>query len=396
MRIFALLPLLVAECGSGGPPAEAEPEAERALEEPSPAEVALDTRVTTRSDIAVRNFQARVEALREQQRRAPQDLALRATLVEHLLARATFLGTFDDFDEADTLSRGREGPEGALLRASFLSAVHRFEEARAKLAEAARLGAPEHLVERARLVVDLAVGEDPAGLLPRARTLTAASESYAHWTVLASVLAALGRYEQADATYLRALSIYRDTSPFPLAWVSFTRGVMWGEAAGRPDRARVLYADAVARLPDYVVANVHLSELEEPEQARARLEGVLASGDPEPSARLAQRLDGPRRAALFARARARYESLLSRHREAFLDHASEFYAMVGEPQRALELALENLTVRRNGRAYVVALRAAEAAGEQATVCRLVDEAAPLRTRHRVLDALAAELEGRCP
>lgn len=393
VRTLALLPALVAGCGGGGDPASATDEA---APQERPVEVALDTRVATRSDIAVSNFLARVEGLRERLRRFPGDQALRAMLVEHLLARAAFLGTFDDFDEVDALTAEQPGADGALMRASFLSAVHRFDEARAKLDEAERLGAPAAALERARIVIDLSVGQDPGALLPRAQALAAASERYGELTVLASVLGALGRYEEADATYLRALAAYRDSSPFTLAWVSFTRGVMWGEAAGRPDVARVLYADAAARLPDYVVANVHLSELEEPEAAAARLERVLDSHDPEPASRLAQRLEGPRRDALFAQARARYEALLSRHRAAFLDHASEFYVMVGEPEHALELALENLELRRNGRAFVVAIQAALAAGADATLCELLREATSARANHRVLDELVTAHADRCP
>ncbi len=391
VRLLALLPVVVVGCSS-----EASLEAPPQLPpEKHLLEVAFDARVTTHADIAVNNFLARVEALRERMVRFPDDQALRAMLVEHLLARATFLGTFEDFDEVDALTEDQPGADGALMRASFLSAVHRFDEARTKLDQAEQLGAPSLAIERARIVIELAIGEDPNALLPRAQSLVDASERYGHLTVLASVLGALGRYEEADATYLRALGAYRDSSPFTLAWVSFVRGVMWGEAAGRRDLAEALYEDAIARLPHYVVANVHLSEIEDTEVAVARLRRVLDSQDPEPAARLAQRLTGPERDELLARARARYEELLTRHRAAFLDHASEYYAIAGEPERALDLALENLDMRRNGRAYVVAIQAALAAGSQGKLCQLLEASAPERPRHRVLDELVAANENRC-
>jgi len=55
--------------------------------------------------------------------------------------------------------------------------------------------------------------------------------------------------------------VYRDVSPFPIAYVAFQRGVMWAELANAPERALPLYREAVERLPGYVVANVHLAEL---------------------------------------------------------------------------------------------------------------------------------------
>jgi hypothetical protein len=43
--------------------------------------------------------------------------------------------------------------------------------------------------------------------------------------------------------------------------------------------------------------------------------------------------------------------LLARHRDAFADHAAEFWLTVGgDPERALRLALHNLSVRQTPRA----------------------------------------------
>lgn len=339
--------ILLVACGSAAPVANAHASKQGA---PKPSDLRIDDRRATSADVAVQNFEAGLQGTRDAFERSPDSAGLRTRLVDTLMARTAFFGTFDDFDEVDRLTELGESPtvDDRLRRASFLSAVHRFDEAAEQLTLAEEAGADR--VQRAKLVIDLAVGTPADELLPRAEALVESSARYSQLTVLASVQAAAGRYEEADATYQRALAEHRDVSPFPLAWIAFTRGVMWGEAANRPDLARPLYEEAVRRLPQYVVANVHLSELLEDEAAIERLESVVDSDDPEPAARLSERVEGERREALRARARARYEHLLSHHRHAFLDHAAEFFIIVGEPARALELALENVASRPNGRA----------------------------------------------
>ncbi|WP_459181366.1 hypothetical protein [Streptomyces sp.] len=47
-----------------------------------------------------------------------------------------------------------------------------------------------------------------------------------------------------------------------------------------------------------------------------------------------------------AQAAARYDELLTRHPEAYADHAEEFWLTVGgDPERALRLARQNLMLR---------------------------------------------------
>ncbi len=358
---------------------------------PKPAGLWLDSRRTTDGNLAVRNFQGQVDSLRTRLEANPDDDSIRRMLAERLLARTPFLGTFDDFDEVERLTALSAEPavDDVMLRASFLSAVHRFEESSVLLDRAEALGAPAHLLEQERLVIALALGDNPDELVPRAEAIAEASSLHGPLMIVASVYAGAGRFDDADAMFQRAMEEYRGVSPFTMAWVAFTRGVMWGEAADRPDLAEVLYREAVRRLPAYVVASVHLSELADDDEAVRLLESVLDTGDPEPAARLSERVRGERKDELVARARARYEHLLSTHRHAFLDHGAEFYLIAGEPETALQLASENLEHRKNGRAYVVAMGAAAEAGQRERLCRLVTEAQPLAARHPVL---AAEIE----
>src|SRR5690606_35208397 len=155
----------------------------------------------------------------------------------------------------------------------------------------------------------------------------------------ASAEAALGEFEAADEQFAAALATLRDVSPFPVAQLCFQRGVMWGEQAANPERALPHYVEAVRRLPGYVVANVHLAELEvELGQRAAALERLRAivdrPADPEPAGFLGELLSSgappdPAGRALIERARAAYDGLLGRHPEAFLDHAAEFFAGPG-------------------------------------------------------------------
>ena len=204
-------------------------------------------------------------------------------------------------------------------------------------------------------------------------------------------------------SFVDALDAYRDVSPFPVARVQFLRGVMWAEMADRADLAVELYRDAVRRIPGYVVASVHLAELEAENgdltTARELLEPLVTSGDPEPAGLLAELVEAedPERAAeLAARARARYDDLLARHREAFLDHGAEFFVGPGgQPLRGQELALENLSLRTNARAYLVAIEASESAGDLAAVCSLAADAADLSDRHPVLQQTIESVASDC-
>src|SRR5690606_26382190 len=117
------------------------------------------------------------------------------------------------------------------------------------------------------------------------------------------------------------LATYGDVSPLPVAWVAFQRGVMWAEQADRRDLGCALYGEGTRRLPAYVVANVHLAEIEReasPSRAIARLGSILASGDPEPAGLLGEILlaegDPAEAAPLIAQAEARYDELLAKHR----------------------------------------------------------------------------------
>ena len=92
------------------------------------------------------------------------------------------------------------------------------------------------------------------------------------WYLSALVLADLECFAEADAVYRQAFYSYDGISPFPLAWVCFQLGMLWGELVPvpDPDLAALWYRRAIAYLPGYVKARVHLAEIYASQDQTAR------------------------------------------------------------------------------------------------------------------------------
>jgi tetratricopeptide (TPR) repeat protein len=251
---------------------------------------------------------------------------------------------------------------------------HHFAEADAYLGKAEALGAPKEALARLRLTLDQAIGQNCSATLEARRERAEARGAVQELVSLGALLADRGEFDGANEAYMRAIEDYRDLSPFPLASACFQLGVLWGETVPEPDFARAedWYGQALAYLPAYTHARVHLAEIcltaGELARAEALLRPVLESGDPEVKWRLAEALaaqgrgdeaDREREAACNA-----FEALLARHELAFADHAAEFYLAVGaDPARACDLARLNLANRPTLRAFELAHEAALASGE---------------------------------
>ena len=192
-----------------------------------------------------------------------------------------------------------------------------------------------------------------------------------------------GHVEDADALYATALAELDTTSPFPAAAVWFARGLMWSEQAGDARRGAAMYAQALALVPEYVAANLHLAEIEaargDVAPAVARLErSTAATGDAESLALLGALHERVGQAARgrgeIEQARRRYQALFERQPLAFADHAAEFYLGAGaDAERGLYWARIDLLARETRRATALALRAARQAGRD-------DEARDLAAR----------------
>ncbi|MCA9634212.1 MAG: tetratricopeptide repeat protein [Myxococcales bacterium] len=341
----------------------------------------------TPGDIAVGNLASQITA-QEKLLAKREDLGLRAALVDRYLSRTQFLGTYADFDQAEkqvelALEKHPKDPKALLLKASVDGALHRFDDALKTLDEAEKVGAKPDVIRKQKQTIWLARGEHLDEVVKERKAVADEYPTYASLTALASAQMAAGEFEAADKSFVEAVRKYRDVSPFAVAWVSFQRGVMWAEHAGQSEKAVPLYREAVALLPQYVVANVHLAELEreagKTDEAKRRLLSVLRPGaDPEPASVLAELLeeDEPEQAAKYAaQAKQGYESLLKRYPLAFADHASEFYLGPGkDPKRAQALAEQNLKNRATERAFMLAIGASMLNRDLKRACELASDA----------------------
>jgi hypothetical protein len=305
----------------------------------------------------------------------------RELIVDEESRRCAFFGDATALDRLAALSlellaRQALAPTTHLIAADVASIRHHFAQADAHLGKAEALGAPQDALARLRLTLDQALGENLSATLKARRERAEASGAIQDLVPLGALLANLGEFEEADRTYVSAIQRYRDLSPFPLAWACFQLGVLWGEAVPRPDllRAERWYSQAIAYLPAYTHARVHLAEicLEAGEfaNAEALLRPVLESGDPEVQWQLAKALAAEARDDEAARqceaAREAFEGLLARHELAFADHAVEFYMSIGDDAaRACDLARINLANRPTLRAFELAQKAALASAEAA-------------------------------
>jgi tetratricopeptide (TPR) repeat protein len=278
---------------------------------------------------------------------------------------AQFLGDLDALDRLDALASQLASVENSsravLVHADVASTVHHFEDARSHLARAALMGAPCEAIELHSLTIDQACGVQLHAVLAARQRIAAASDRLEDLVPLGAVLADLERFAEADAIYRRAFYSYDGISPFPLAWVCFQLGMLWGELVPVPDlhRAALWYRRAIGYLPRYVKARVQLAEIyaseDQTRDAEALLVPALSSGDPEVRWRLADVLFAQGRFAEAEiehnAARVGFDALLRRHLLAFADHAAEFYAGSGnDRRRALELARVNVANRPTRRA----------------------------------------------
>src|SRR5262245_7011410 len=303
------------------------------------------------------------------------------TVIENEQLTLQFVGDLSALDRVALLAVQLDQAKPAsartrLIQAQVASMAHRFSDARRYLAEAEIGRAPAAEVDRLRLTIDQACGNDLHSVLDVRRRIATETGGIEDLVALGSLLADLRDFDAADHAYKHALQAYRDVSPFPVARICFQLGVLWGELAPKPNPALagVWYRRAIAILPMYTKALIHLAEIylseesmNEAEELRRR---VVAVGDPEVDCRLADVLAARGRAeeseAHMRAARSGFEVLLVRHLLAFADHGAEFYSGSGsDMSRALELAHANVANRPTCRA-LAQLQAIELAAEAAS------------------------------
>ena len=319
------------------------------------------------------NLQAQIDGRQRQALAEGLDVGGLSALIELVALRGHLLGCIADYEwaqaRAEQLTHDRPAEGVALIvRARARATFHRFADALHDLDEAGRLGADSAVLDCERAAVLQAIGRyDEASTLMQEAAKRRAD--FASIAALASLCADSGDLDRAEHLFDESLNRYRGVSPMPLAQLHFQRATMWIAQGDLPCGRSWLDA-AIRRLPAYAPAQGHLAEVEaslgEADSAIARLRPLtISSDDPDYPAQLARILTEVGRVEEArewrAQAAARYDELVARHRDAFADHAAEFWLDAGaDPRRALSLARRNLEVRQTPRAHELLARATRA------------------------------------
>jgi len=296
------------------------------------------------------------------------------SLIDEEQKRIQFLGDYAALDRLSALSEkilalDKISENHYLATAQIASSMHHFPLALHFLTLADQHGAESELVALVRLSIDQATGQNLDMVLTQRLERANRLGGIQNLVPLAALYSDLGEYEKAHLTYLRTIREYADLSPFALAWVCFHLGVLHGETIPEPDldEATGWYEAAIAYIPQYVHARVHLSEIyierDQMDQAAALLDPIIETRDPEVFWRYAQLYEGLNQTVesenYLLKAKARFHELINQHELGFADHAVEFYLGTNqERNRTYELAIKNLRNRPTLSAYEAAYSAA--------------------------------------
>ena len=343
--------------------------------------------VTTDGDVALINLHAQIEGLVAGINRLLADtrssedplfIGRVVALIDLLELRGHISGRVADYERACELCEmlvqvtPRNGMV-LLARARTRATLHRFVDALSDLDIAAHMGVSKSKLTSERVGILLVLGryEEAESLL---RDTGRLQENATMTGLLAVMHAERGQPVEADNLFKEARRSYRGTSPFAIAQTDFQRGVMW-HREGALDTAQSCYEDALHLIPQYTPALGHLAEVEihlgKPQAAAARLRSLTdTSDDPEYAATLATALrscDKHSEADTWReRAATRYDELVMRHPEAYAHHAADFWLTEGaDPERGLQLALQNLEFSQTPRAHALYKRAASDCARQA-------------------------------
>jgi len=313
----------------------------------------------TDGTIALLNLQAQIDGFEGHSTSAEA-----ATLIDLLILRGLVLGRISDYERAAQLAdrlvhRADTDAAAYVARARTRAVFHRFEEALDDLDHANRISPQGTQAEQERPAILQALGRYDEALATYENAADRGGQ-FEQAAALAGLWADRGETYTAQRLYLESLRSYRGVSPFPLALLDFELGTMWMRH-DRLDQARACFEAAISRVPAYAAARGHLAEVDadlgEPEAAIARLYSLAASSDdPDYAAQLARILGEMGRndeASGWCRLAAdRYDALTTDYPEAFADHAAEFWLSAGnDPEKALRLARLNIRVRRTPRAH---------------------------------------------
>lgn len=335
----------------------------------------------------------------------------RLYLIELLLERGQFTGNVADYELAESIAvKGLKSaptdPTSHFARALTLGAFHRFDDELAELDKSAthadRTLAPRLAGTRAGAFIALGRYDEAEKLMPPVEQVNPQHQQAP--LALTSAAALAGRMQKVDESeklFKRARESLIDVAPFPPAWMDFEHGLLL-ESRGKESEARLYYLEALVLIPVYVHAAVHAATGDTPEQAITRLEELRkVSTDPDVLGALADAYKKAKKEKeakeIGDLAKARYAELVSKHPEAYRDHAARFWLGFGnDPKKALDYAEKNAALRPTEEAIDLWMGAAAAANKKDAVCKSAAAMSKLRWASEPRKRLAAAAISGCP
>jgi hypothetical protein len=324
----------------------------------------------TDGDIAVNNHLSSLARLHRIFEVQPNRLGISAAIINGELINSQFLGDYTSLDRLSDLSEkvliNNSNSGAAYIQAAQISAsMHLFDISKDYLRKAELLDGNRNEIKYVQMSVLQATSKDQGEVLALREESVISSGAPEDLIPYAALLADVGEIEKANLIYLKALNYkYKNPSPFIPAWICFQIGLLWGEIANpnSKDLASFWYSKAMAYIPKYTKARVHLAEIYtatgKNELALQTLQPALASADPEVSWRISEIYaikNQPKYSEQYLQlADTIFTSLLERYPLAFADHAVEFYVSSGNnPEKAFKLALLNYQNRPTDRAALL-------------------------------------------
>lgn len=258
-----------------------------------------------------------------------------------------------------------------LMQAETASSEHEFIQAQQILTRLANGSINlQQQKKRQRLQRDIgfSIGADvEADLVTQAKQ----TPSLANYTQLANLRVQQGKFAVADILFKQAQQQYHDVNPLPLAWLHTQHGIMFLRMQ-HYQLAKLYFAAAHRRFPQYYLATEHLAEAElllgNHQQALALYQQVsLQTHNPQFHLGVAQaqtELNNPAAAQQAQElARLGFDEWLQQENWAQLQHSAEYFYQANKSGLSALLVNQNLTSRRNVDSLLLATKLSS--GEQA-------------------------------
>ncbi len=342
---------------------------------------------------------------RKELQRSPNEVSDREALSLALLQKALLTGNFQDYADADramaeafAISDDAHAPLLSRLHLNLM--LHRLPQAEA---DRARLAGRFRIADTAGFTSESAELAFQQGRYAEAldglhRSL-AIQEGMFSLFRLAVWYARAGHYFEAAALIDRAGKLDHSDTPYLHAWLELQQGLLLLDR-GRWEQADEYFYHAGSLLPGWWLPRSRHAQVlalkGHRDEAQALYEALVAeTGDPEFMDAVARlRREGPDPASAtpwIERAAAAHQQRLALLPEAEYAHALEHELWFGRPDRALELAQRNATLRPNGEARGLLAMALYKAGRTAEAQREIQAVLATEWNTAETHAIAAQI-----